>query len=70
MVTAMKSNKVANLFLVFIHSKLIQKQQLMHIAKQMVGPSSKQEDNSTTQRSTFTKHGKNIKLDLEYQVLN
>ena len=32
MVTAMKSNKVADLFLVFIHSKLIQNQ-LMPIAK-------------------------------------
>ena len=32
LVTATKSNKVANPFLVFIHSRLIQKQ-LMHIAK-------------------------------------
>ena len=65
----MKSNKLANPFLVFIHSKLIQKQ-LEHIVKKMVGPSSSQEDSSTTQRTTFTKHGKSIKLDLEYQVLN
>ena len=70
MVTAMKSNKMANPFLVFIYSKLILKQQLMHIAKQTVGPLSKQEDNSTTQRTTFTRPGKNIKLDLEYQVLH